>query len=83
MGAVLVVHMALILGLTGTLEWRLQTAEPVRVAPMQTRWVPPTPAPTVTPPPSRHPQAPHSGRDRAQSSTCTTIDPSNGAFRAS
>ena len=41
--------MALILGLTGTLEWRLQTAEPVRVAPMQTRWVPPTPAPMTTP----------------------------------
>jgi len=48
-GAVLVMHMALILGLTGTLEWRFQTAEPVRVAPMQTRWVPPTPAPMTTP----------------------------------
>lgn len=55
-GAVLVVHMALILGLTGTLEWRLQTAEPVRVAPMQTRWVPPTPAPTVTPTPVAAPK---------------------------
>jgi hypothetical protein len=47
--AVLAVHVALILGLTGPLEWRLQTAEPVRVAPMQTRWVPPTPAPKATP----------------------------------
>ena len=47
--AVLAVHMALILGLTGTLEWRLQTAEPIRVAPMQTRGVPPTPAPMATP----------------------------------
>ena len=49
MATVLAVHMALIWGLTGTLEWRLQTAEPVRVAPMQTRWVPPTPAPMTTP----------------------------------
>lgn len=46
---VLAVHVALILSLTGPLEWRLQTAEPVRVAPMQTRWVPPTPAPKATP----------------------------------
>jgi Protein of unknown function (DUF3108) len=46
-GAVLALHLALILGLTGTLDWRLSTADAVRVAPMQTRWVPPA---TVTAP---------------------------------
>ncbi|WP_228763359.1 DUF3108 domain-containing protein [Limnohabitans sp. 2KL-27] len=55
--AVLAVHMALVLGLSGTLEWRLQTAEPIRVAPMQTRWVPPTPAPTLSPVQAAAPQA--------------------------
>lgn len=54
--AVLAVHMALVLGLSGTLEWRLQTAEPIRVAPMQTRWVPPTPAPTLSPVPAAAPR---------------------------
>ncbi len=44
-GAVLALHLALILGLTGALDWRLSTAEAVRVALMQTRWVPPAPAP--------------------------------------
>lgn len=54
---VLAVHMALILGLSGTLEWRLQSAEPIRVAPMQTRLVPPpTTAPTPAPSPAAQPR---------------------------
>lgn len=44
----LVLHVALLLSLTGTLDWRLPTAESMRVAPMQTRWVPPAPAPRTT-----------------------------------
>ena len=47
-GAVLALHVALLLGLTGTLDWRLPTTESMRVAPMQTRWVPPAPAPRTT-----------------------------------
>lgn len=54
---VLAVHMALILGLTGTLDWRLQSAEPIRVAPMQTRLVPPSAtAPTPAPSPATQPR---------------------------
>ncbi len=51
---VLVVHMVLILGMSGTLDWRLQSAEPIRVAPMQTRWVAP---PVATPAPAPNPAA--------------------------
>jgi len=47
--AVLALHLALILGLTGALDWRLSTADAVRVAPMQTRWVPPAPMPAPMP----------------------------------
>lgn len=47
--AVLALHLALLLSLTGALDWRLQSADPVRVAPLQTRWVPPVPAPSVAP----------------------------------
>lgn len=54
---VLAVHMALILGLSGTLDWRLQSAEPIRVAPMQTRLVPPSAtAPTPAPSPATQPR---------------------------
>ncbi len=54
---VLAVHVALILGLTGTLDWRLQSAEPIRVAPMQTRLVPPSAtAPTPAPSPATQPR---------------------------
>ncbi|PUE12827.1 hypothetical protein B9Z33_04845 [Limnohabitans sp. T6-20] len=47
-GRVLVLHVALLLSLTGTLDWRLPTTESMRVAPMRTRWVPPAPAPRTT-----------------------------------
>ena len=40
---VLALHLALLLSLTGALDWRLQTAEAIRVAPLQTRWIPPSP----------------------------------------
>lgn len=54
---VLAVHMALILGLSGTLDWRLQSAEPIRVATMQTRLVPPSAtAPTPAPSPATQPR---------------------------
>jgi hypothetical protein len=41
--SVLALHLALLLGLAGALDWRLQTAEAIRVAPLQTRWIPPSP----------------------------------------
>lgn len=40
---VLALHLALLLSLTGAMDWRLQTAEAIRVAPLQTRWIPPSP----------------------------------------
>ena len=40
---VLALHLALLLSLTGAMDWRLQTAEAIRVAPLQTRWIPPLP----------------------------------------
>jgi hypothetical protein len=39
--AVLAAHLALLWGMTGSLDWRLQTADSVRVSPLQTRWLPP------------------------------------------
>ncbi|WP_416546866.1 DUF3108 domain-containing protein [Limnohabitans sp. DCL3] len=48
--AVLALHLALLWGMTGSLDWRLSTDDAVRVAPLQTRWIPPATA-TVTSPP--------------------------------
>ena len=45
--AVLAFHLALLLSLAGSLDWRLQTAESIRVAPLQTRWIPPLPDPAA------------------------------------
>jgi len=39
--AVLALHLALIWGMTGRLDWRLPTDDGVRVTPLQTRWIPP------------------------------------------
>lgn len=47
--AVLAVHLALLWGMTGSLDWRLQTEDLVRVAPLQTRWVPPEAVPATLP----------------------------------
>jgi hypothetical protein len=41
--SVLALHLALLLGLTGALDWRLESANASRVAPLQTRWIPPLP----------------------------------------
>lgn len=50
--AVLAAHVALLWGMTGSLDWRLPTTEKMRVEPLQTRWIPPEalPAPTVAAP---------------------------------
>lgn len=42
--AVLALHLALIWGMSGSLDWRLPTDAAVRVAPLQTRWIPPVTA---------------------------------------
>lgn len=42
-GGVLGLHVSLLSSLTGTLDWRLPSDASMRVAPMQTRWIPPTP----------------------------------------
>ena len=48
---VLAVHLALLMGIAGTVDWRLQSPQVVRTGPMQTRWVPPTTSPgTVSAP---------------------------------
>ena len=49
--AVLAAHLALLWGMTGSLDWRLPRAEPMRVAPLQTRWVPPAAAAAAAPAP--------------------------------
>lgn len=54
--AVLVVHLAVLWGMTGPLEWRLDTPETLRVAPLQTRnlaaaVLTPTAAPVAKAPP--------------------------------
>ncbi len=46
---VLAVHLALLVGITGHLDWRLPTEDTVRVAPLQTRWVPPAAVSVVSP----------------------------------
>lgn len=42
-GGVLGLHVSLLTSLTGTLDWRLASDASMRIAPMQTRWIPPTP----------------------------------------
>lgn len=46
-GGALVLHVALLSGLAGTLDWRLAASDSVRVSPMQTRWVPPVAPPSA------------------------------------
>ncbi|PIT72167.1 DUF3108 domain-containing protein [Limnohabitans sp. G3-2] len=46
---VLALHLALLWGMTGSLDGRLPTDEAVRVAPLQTRWIPPVSAPVTSP----------------------------------
>jgi hypothetical protein len=50
--AVLAAHVALLWGMSGSLDWRLPTTEKMRVEPLQTRWIPPEalPAPAVAAP---------------------------------
>lgn len=48
--AVLALHLALLWGMTGSLAWRLPTDDAVRVAPLQTRWIPPATAAVTSPP---------------------------------
>jgi hypothetical protein len=48
-GGVLGLHVSLLSSLTGTLDWRLPSDASVRVAPMQTRWIPPTPVSSSAP----------------------------------
>lgn len=47
--AVLALHLALLWGMTGSLDWRLPTDDAVRVAPLQTRWIPPVSVPVASP----------------------------------
>ncbi len=42
-GGVLGLHVSFLTSLTGTLDWRLTSDASMRIAPMQTRWIPPTP----------------------------------------
>lgn len=51
---VVAAHLGLITVIAGTLDWRLPSTQLIRTAPMQTRWVPPAPAPST-------PQASSSG----------------------
>lgn len=41
----LTVHLGVLMGIAGSLDWRLQSPQVVRTGPMQTRWVPPPVAP--------------------------------------
>lgn len=47
--AVLALHLALLWGMTGSLDWRLPTDDAVRVAPLQTRWIPPVSVTVASP----------------------------------
>lgn len=51
----LLLHMALLLGLTGSLDLRLPTPDEQRVGPLQTRWLPPATTPATATAPSRAP----------------------------
>lgn len=46
---VLAVHLGVLMGIAGTLDWHLQSPPVIRTGPMQTRWV----APPVAPSPAR------------------------------
>lgn len=56
--AVLALHLALIWGMSGSLDWRLPTDDAVRVAPLQTRWILPATATVTSPtvPPAAQPR---------------------------
>ena len=54
--AVLALHLALIWGMTGSLDWRLPTDDGVRVTPLQTRWIPPVTVPEASPSWPRRPK---------------------------
>ena len=56
---VLAVHLVVLMGVTGSLDWRLQNPQVLRTGPMQTRWVPPPTTPdSVSAPTPGKPAAP-------------------------